>query len=63
MRRSSSSFVNGYSTGQERNPVTVPDHESPGPTGGRTSLEAALHRIDADLTRSRVPFALISPQT
>ncbi len=39
--------------------MTVPDHESPGPTGGRTSLEEALHRIDADLTHAHASFALI----
>ena len=39
--------------------MTVPDHESPGPTGAGISLEAVLRRIDADLTRARVSFALI----
>ena len=39
--------------------MTVPDHESPGPTGAGTSLEGVLRRIDADLTRARVSFALI----
>ena len=39
--------------------MTVPDHESPGPTGAATSLEGVLQRIDADLTRARVLFALI----
>ena len=39
--------------------MTVPDHESPGPTGAGTSLERVLRRIDADLTRARVSFALI----
>ncbi|MCY4506378.1 MAG: nucleotidyl transferase AbiEii/AbiGii toxin family protein [Acidobacteria bacterium] len=39
--------------------MTAPDHESPGPTGAGTTLEGALQRIDADLTRARVAFALI----
>ena len=39
--------------------MTVPDHESPGPTGAGTSLEAVLYRIEADLTRAHVSFALI----
>lgn len=39
--------------------MTVPDDESRGPIGARTSLEEALHRIDADLTRAHVSFALI----
>ena len=39
--------------------MTVPDDESRGPTGARTSLEEALHRIDADLTHAHVSFALI----
>ena len=39
--------------------MTVPDDESRGTRGARTSLEEALHRIDADLTRARVSFALI----
>ena len=43
--------------------MTVPDHESPGPTGAPTSLEAALHRIDADLTHAHVSYALIGIET
>ena len=39
--------------------MTVPDDESRGTTVARTSLEEALHRIDADLTHAHVSFALI----
>ncbi len=39
--------------------MTVPGDESRGTTGARTSLEEALHRIDADLTHAHVSFALI----
>ena len=58
-RSSSNDFSGGSWTDRGRNSVTVPDHESPGPTGAGTSLEGVLRRIDADLTRARVPFALI----
>lgn len=58
-RNSSNNFNGGSWTDREQKPVTVPDHESPGPTGAGTSLEGILHRIDADLTRARVSFALI----
>ena len=58
-RSSSNNFSGGSWTDREQNSVTVPDHESPGPTGAGTSLEGVLRRIDADLTRARVSFALI----
>ena len=58
-RSSSNNFSGGSWTDREQNSVTVPDHESPGPTGAGTSLERVLRRIDADLTRARVSFALI----
>lgn len=58
-RSSSDNFNGGSSTDRERNRVTAPDHESPGPTGAGTALEEVLHGIDADLTRARVSFALI----
>ena len=58
-RSSSNNFSGGSWTDREQNSVTVPDHESPGSTGARTSLEGVLRRIDADLTRARVSFALI----
>ena len=58
-RSSINNFSGGSWTDREQNSVTVPDHESPGPTGAGTSLERVLRRIDADLTRARVPFALI----
>ena len=58
-RSSSDNFNGGSSIDRERNRVTAPDHESPGPTGAGTALEEVLHRIDADLTRARVSFALI----
>lgn len=59
-RSSSDNFSGGSWTDREQNSVTVPDHESPGPNGAGTSLEGVLRRIDADLTRARVPFALIA---
>jgi predicted nucleotidyltransferase len=58
-RSSSNNFSGGSWTDREQNSVTVPDHESPGPTGAETSLEGVLHRIDADLTSAHVSFALI----
>ena len=58
-RSSSNNFSGGSWTDREQNSVTVPDHESPGSTGAGASLERVLRRIDADLTRARVSFALI----
>ena len=58
-RRSRNSFAGGSSTRPEPNTGTLPAEPSPGRSAAPTSLATSLHRIDADLTRARVPFALI----
>ena len=58
-RKSSYNSAGGSSTDPAQNTATLPDDPSPGWNAARTSLEAALHRIDIDLTRAHVSFALI----
>ena len=58
-RKSSNSSAGGSSTDPAQNLATRLDDPSPGPNVALTSLEAALHRIDIDLTRAHVAFALI----
>ncbi len=58
-RKSRNNFAGGSSTHPEPNSVTPPDDPSPGPNAAPTSLATSLRRIDADLTRAHVPFALV----
>ena len=58
-RKSGNNSAGGSSTRLEPSSATPPAGPSPGPNAAPTSLAASLRRIDGDLARTRVPFALV----
>ncbi len=58
-RKSRNNFAGGSSTHPEPSSATPPADPSPGPSPGPTSLATSLRRIDGDLARAHVPFALV----
>ena len=58
-RKSRKNFAGGSSTRPVPSSATPPADPSPGPNAAPTSLVTSLRRIDGDLARARVPFALV----